>query len=377
MSHIFTLEDLARCKVCLEFTSPGQPPSIHWRPLNWPVTLNKMTSQSLSIRVNESFVNGRPSLTLFLVHDPESAPPVAPSVAPPVPVHPPAQKTDPQPLVQPSIDAPSDLSSSAQLNTTPQAMETDSKSSGGEYSFENWPDIVDYTTAPKPASPATSPLSVFSPASWSSSDSTRREERSADPYQDSPISTTPMETMSMENDAALLTSLMSLDMLFGNNNNNNNNNNTTLPSWTQSPGQPSSSGSSASSPETSANACSSCNSVCRSDSKEGGGVKRSQGTRQTRRNSTAAATNRPLSNPAPSAVESSENTRRGPNVKGVKKRVKCSLCNETFSRRHDMMRHEASQHGKVQDWTCERCRRFFSSEAMLSLHRCPALLRRE
>ncbi|THV00358.1 hypothetical protein K435DRAFT_458407 [Dendrothele bispora CBS 962.96] len=70
MSHIFTLEDLSRCKVCLEFENPGQPPSIHWRPLNQPVPFNAVSSRSLSIRVNESFVDGRPSLTLFLVHDP-------------------------------------------------------------------------------------------------------------------------------------------------------------------------------------------------------------------------------------------------------------------------------------------------------------------
>ncbi|THU95592.1 hypothetical protein K435DRAFT_124222 [Dendrothele bispora CBS 962.96] len=56
-----------------------------------------------------------------------------------------------------------------------------------------------------------------------------------------------------------------------------------------------------------------------------------------------------------------------------KKRFPCSLCEETFSRRHDMMRHESAQHGKIQEWTCEKCRRFFSSEAMLMVHRCPAL----
>ncbi|TFK50001.1 hypothetical protein OE88DRAFT_1661482 [Heliocybe sulcata] len=61
--------------------------------------------------------------------------------------------------------------------------------------------------------------------------------------------------------------------------------------------------------------------------------------------------------------------------KTAKKRFECPTCSETFSRRHDMMRHEVSQHGKVPDWTCERCRRFFSSEMMFKNHKCPAVHR--
>jgi len=71
MSHIFTLDDLARCKVSFDFANPGQPSSINWQPRIQAVSV-PTSSQTLSIRVDESFVNGRPCLTLFLVHDLES-----------------------------------------------------------------------------------------------------------------------------------------------------------------------------------------------------------------------------------------------------------------------------------------------------------------
>ncbi|KZT19137.1 hypothetical protein NEOLEDRAFT_1142493 [Neolentinus lepideus HHB14362 ss-1] len=63
----------------------------------------------------------------------------------------------------------------------------------------------------------------------------------------------------------------------------------------------------------------------------------------------------------------------GAHIKKTKKRFECPTCCETFSRRHDMMRHEVSQHGKVPDWTCERCRRFLSSKTMFKNHKCPAI----
>jgi len=70
MPHIFTLDDLARSKVCLEFVNQEQPPSVYWQPRVEPLSLNSSTT--LSLRVNQTFVNGRPSLTMFLIHDPES-----------------------------------------------------------------------------------------------------------------------------------------------------------------------------------------------------------------------------------------------------------------------------------------------------------------
>jgi len=60
---------------------------------------------------------------------------------------------------------------------------------------------------------------------------------------------------------------------------------------------------------------------------------------------------------------------------GVKSRSKkqhmhCSDCEETFTRRHDLLRHEVRLHGKVCDWVCERCEKFFSSAARLKRHEC-------
>jgi hypothetical protein len=58
----------------------------------------------------------------------------------------------------------------------------------------------------------------------------------------------------------------------------------------------------------------------------------------------------------------------------VKPRVSlpCTLgCSERFSRRHDRLRHEVTQHGKVCEWVCGECGRFFSSEKTLGNHKCP------
>lgn len=50
----------------------------------------------------------------------------------------------------------------------------------------------------------------------------------------------------------------------------------------------------------------------------------------------------------------------------------CTLgCSERFSRRHDRLRHEVTQHGKVCEWVCNECGRFFSSDKTLGNHKCP------
>ncbi|KII86852.1 hypothetical protein PLICRDRAFT_271766 [Plicaturopsis crispa FD-325 SS-3] len=56
----------------------------------------------------------------------------------------------------------------------------------------------------------------------------------------------------------------------------------------------------------------------------------------------------------------------------VKTSLPCTMpgCQEMFSRQHDRLRHEVSQHGKSCEWSCSVCRRFFSSERMLQIHKC-------
>ncbi|KAJ7605767.1 hypothetical protein FB45DRAFT_848497 [Roridomyces roridus] len=56
----------------------------------------------------------------------------------------------------------------------------------------------------------------------------------------------------------------------------------------------------------------------------------------------------------------------------VRKEFICTFdgCAEAFTRRHDRARHEVALHGKECAHTCERCRRFFSSERMLERHAC-------
>ncbi|KAJ3789622.1 hypothetical protein GGU10DRAFT_431554 [Lentinula aff. detonsa] len=50
----------------------------------------------------------------------------------------------------------------------------------------------------------------------------------------------------------------------------------------------------------------------------------------------------------------------------------CTLgCTERFSRQHDRLRHEVAKHGKVCEFSCEDCGRFFSSGKTLGNHRCP------
>ncbi|THU78796.1 hypothetical protein K435DRAFT_786091, partial [Dendrothele bispora CBS 962.96] len=73
MSHIFTFQDLAHYKVSLEFASDlfDQASTITWQPRLQNISV-PASSQCLSVRVSESFVNGRLCVSLSLVYDPES-----------------------------------------------------------------------------------------------------------------------------------------------------------------------------------------------------------------------------------------------------------------------------------------------------------------
>ncbi|PFH49166.1 hypothetical protein AMATHDRAFT_119084, partial [Amanita thiersii Skay4041] len=47
-------------------------------------------------------------------------------------------------------------------------------------------------------------------------------------------------------------------------------------------------------------------------------------------------------------------------------------CSESFSRQHDRLRHEVSKHGKICEFLCNECGRFFSTDKTLANHKCPA-----
>ncbi|KAG5719132.1 hypothetical protein E4T56_gene11870 [Termitomyces sp. T112] len=50
----------------------------------------------------------------------------------------------------------------------------------------------------------------------------------------------------------------------------------------------------------------------------------------------------------------------------------CTLgCSERFSRQHDRLRHEVAKHGKVCEFLCDDCGRFFSTGKTLGNHKCP------
>lgn len=50
----------------------------------------------------------------------------------------------------------------------------------------------------------------------------------------------------------------------------------------------------------------------------------------------------------------------------------CTLgCNERFSRQHDRLRHEVAKHGKICEFSCDECGRFFSTRKTLGNHKCP------
>ncbi|KIK55709.1 hypothetical protein GYMLUDRAFT_248518 [Collybiopsis luxurians FD-317 M1] len=46
-------------------------------------------------------------------------------------------------------------------------------------------------------------------------------------------------------------------------------------------------------------------------------------------------------------------------------------CSERFSRQHDRLRHEVAKHGKVCEFSCDECGRFFSTAKTLGNHKCP------
>ncbi|TEB18765.1 hypothetical protein FA13DRAFT_1745281 [Coprinellus micaceus] len=46
-------------------------------------------------------------------------------------------------------------------------------------------------------------------------------------------------------------------------------------------------------------------------------------------------------------------------------------CSERFSRQHDRLRHEVAKHGKICEFSCDECHRFFSSRKTLGNHKCP------
>ncbi|THU94765.1 hypothetical protein K435DRAFT_860229 [Dendrothele bispora CBS 962.96] len=367
MSHIFTLEDLSRCKVCLEFVSTGQPPNIHWRPLNQPVPLNAVSSRSLSIRVKESFVHGQPSVTLFLVHDLcsverddnthfnmvnfnllSSTSPhltrfnhITHSNKNSLDIPATSQRPDP---VQTVVNDPKGDSESDNLLSLDSNSNLFSKSSGAAPTSDSAP--LDF---------------VFSPKPWQS----EAMLGDVDSHQDSSSIASPIDNLVLDNGTSLLTSLpMSLDMLFGPETSSetpcNNWSDSSNPSISSDPFSPDISNSdtgdiesgwsesSPSSPNTT-NSChdsTPCSGNCRSRE-----VKRSQGNaRQSQRNNSNGTPSCSASTPrgaylSPSVSTSSDDnepantTKRGA-IKRGRKRVKCSLCDQTFSRRHDMMRHE-------------------------------------
>lgn len=50
----------------------------------------------------------------------------------------------------------------------------------------------------------------------------------------------------------------------------------------------------------------------------------------------------------------------------------CTLgCSERFSRQHDRLRHEVAKHGKICEFLCDDCGRFFSTQKTLGNHKCP------
>ncbi|KAF7342369.1 Transcriptional regulator prz1 [Mycena venus] len=54
-----------------------------------------------------------------------------------------------------------------------------------------------------------------------------------------------------------------------------------------------------------------------------------------------------------------------------KKLFPCTLgCTMRFSRKHDRLRHEVTQHGRICEWECSVCLGFFSSEATMRKHKC-------
>jgi hypothetical protein len=64
------------------------------------------------------------------------------------------------------------------------------------------------------------------------------------------------------------------------------------------------------------------------------------------------------------------NPSSGPIVPSTQVVHRCTVveCGEQFTRRHDRMRHEWSQHGIRSDFSCSHCHRLFSSQNRLDRH---------
>ncbi|KAK7445445.1 hypothetical protein VKT23_014864 [Stygiomarasmius scandens] len=368
MPHIFTLDDLARSKVCLEFVNQEQPPSIYWQPRVEPLSLNSSTT--LSLRVNQTFVNGRPSLTMFLIHDPESTSQtqaVRHHVSSRFPFR--LSNTMPKATLVPSAAAVID---SLPSNTDNAASSQENLPSASDSNFSLFAHSNTAVSTPSLDFDFPPPY----PTNWPRSDAHKSPDAHSrdlpsssttgelDPKSDPKLLLTPdaqiLQSIDRDSNNSASELFSSFDMFFGTHGGCG-----PSPKWPSDPSptpSPSTSVLDFGSSEGGWSDQSDCaDSVVAQDSAELTNVNRTgsvNGGRVPRRRST---------NPS-GGVQPRTN---GTNKK--RKRFQCSLCDETFSRRHDMMRHESNQHGKKQDWTCEMCRRFFSSEAMLTIHNCPAL----
>lgn len=67
----------------------------------------------------------------------------------------------------------------------------------------------------------------------------------------------------------------------------------------------------------------------------------------------------------------------GVHIPKPRKIIPCTQpgCRETFTRQHDRLRHEVTQHDKICEFSCTICHRFFSSAPMLEKHKCTAYRR--
>jgi hypothetical protein len=45
-------------------------------------------------------------------------------------------------------------------------------------------------------------------------------------------------------------------------------------------------------------------------------------------------------------------------------------CDQDFSRKHDRLRHEVAKHGRVCEYSCEDCGRFFTTTRTYQNHKC-------
>ncbi|EPQ56580.1 hypothetical protein GLOTRDRAFT_128525 [Gloeophyllum trabeum ATCC 11539] len=432
MSHCFSLDLLAEHKLCLDFSNPGKPPSIQWEPLSQPVSLARLAS-SLSIKVNVSGMNGRNTLALFVVSDPaseaeqtnEANVESSNSERQEVPVETPP--SDPVVEVSPAVPAPKSQDVRAeQWRESPSmpdmALELTPALSHREFSpmstALNTPCIPAVSDVPRKLGSDHQP-GLFQ---WLPADSEHDWQRFItsmkwNELEQSPAAFSPDIAQWVNNaDSSILETTGSYsnpsEVFYGSEVC------APLPAegqWvhaeradtaTSSPHMsafeftnppPSHAGSSHTSPGSSCDAEMSDSSSqsmppysevphasssqvqlnshplpppCafdESDASSYSAMSDGQSSKPTPRiRCEHEGCDRSFKNEYTYSVHASVHARK------KKRRFDCAHCSETFSRRHDMMRHEVSQHGKVPDWTCDRCRRFFSSEMTLKNHKCPA-----